>query len=345
MKINKIENTTHYQKINILGDSGVGKTSLISLMENYNDDDFEIMSDNLNTYKMRTESEVFSYSIVEEIKRVTIPINENKKLYFNLYETNLNNYDFIKSNLDILLLQTECIIIMWDVSKSDTYDNIPDLIKIINEGIKNNKFRDVPIFLIQNKNDLNLTCSQKIELNDNRDSTKEIKEINKNIIYKEISLLEKNQFFDLISDIDEKMNIYKEKQETINDVVYLVKFNIETNQLKNNIDNKNDNNFLNIILLGYTSTGKTTFFKYFLGKNNISTKGKDSLIINAEIDKEKVKFNFFDIDWKENYTNIDKNYIKNSNGFLLFFDVTNSDSFKSVDQSISNIKKIKDESK
>ena len=29
----------HYQKINIFGDSGVGKTSLISLMENYDNDD------------------------------------------------------------------------------------------------------------------------------------------------------------------------------------------------------------------------------------------------------------------------------------------------------------------
>ena len=32
----------HFQKINIFGDSGVGKTSLISCMENFNNNNFEI---------------------------------------------------------------------------------------------------------------------------------------------------------------------------------------------------------------------------------------------------------------------------------------------------------------
>jgi len=137
---NKYSDVRHYQKINIIGDSGVGKTSLIALMENYEDDNYEIIPDNLNlNTNQRTESYSYSYSIVEEIKRVTIPINEDKNLFFNLYETNLDNYDFIKFNLDTLLLQTECIIIMWNVSGPDTFDNIPNLIRIINEGIKNKK--------------------------------------------------------------------------------------------------------------------------------------------------------------------------------------------------------------
>ena len=54
-----------------MGDSGVGKTSLISLMENYNNNDFEIIPDNLDIIQMITESYNYPYSIVETFKRVT----------------------------------------------------------------------------------------------------------------------------------------------------------------------------------------------------------------------------------------------------------------------------------
>ena len=88
-------------------------------------------------------------------------------------------------NLDTLLLQTECIIIMWDKSRPETFDNIPNLISTIIEGIKEYKFRDVPIFLIQNKIDLNdLSNSQIIEFKYNKESIEKIKNENKNIIYK-----------------------------------------------------------------------------------------------------------------------------------------------------------------
>ena len=40
---NENSDIKHYQKINIFGDSGVGKTSLISLMENYDNDNFNII--------------------------------------------------------------------------------------------------------------------------------------------------------------------------------------------------------------------------------------------------------------------------------------------------------------
>ena len=227
----------HYQKINILGDAGVGKSSLISLIEKYNDDDFQIENNNLSQTQMSIKSyNNSSSSLVEQIKRVDILNIENKNLYLNLYETNLDNYDYIKMNLDTLLLQTECIIIMWDKSKPETFDNIPNLISTIFEGIKEYKFRDVPIFLIQNKIDLNindLSNSQINEFKNNNNSIEKIKNENKNIIYKEISLLEKDNFNDLIKDIDKNMNIYKEKQKNLNDVVNMVKFNPkEKNLLK-----------------------------------------------------------------------------------------------------------------
>ena len=336
----------HYQKINILGDAGVGKSSLISLIEKYNDDDFQIVNKDLSQTQMSIESyNNSSSSLVEQIKRVDIFNIENKNLYLNLYETNLDNYDYIKMNLDTLLLQTECIIIMWDKSRPETFDNIPNLISTIIEGIKEYKFRDVPIFLIQNKIDLNindLSNSLINEFKNNNNSIEKIKKGNKNIIYKEISLLEKDNFNDLIKEIDKNMNIYKEKQKNLNDVVNMVKFNLkEKNLLKNDDD---DNNILiNIILLGESFVGKTTLFNYFFGKKNknfVVTKGIESLIIDAEINKEKIKIQLFDTAGQERFHSISQKYIREAHGVLLLFDVTNKESFDTIEQWISEIKEL-----
>ena len=143
----------HYQKINIFGESGVGKTSLISYMANYMNYDY-IIKENDDKLNLGFYSDN-SLSIIEQIQRVEIPINDEKTLFFNLYEINLDYYDSIKMNLDTLLLQTECIIIMWDSSRYETFENIPNFYSIINEGMQNFRFRKVPIFIIENKKDLN----------------------------------------------------------------------------------------------------------------------------------------------------------------------------------------------
>ena len=40
---NKSKNLEHYKKINIFGDYGVGKSSLIALMEHFDDDNFSFI--------------------------------------------------------------------------------------------------------------------------------------------------------------------------------------------------------------------------------------------------------------------------------------------------------------
>ena len=145
----KNEEFVHYQKINIFGEDGVGKTSFISLMENYSNDNFTI---NHNERKLSTDSFNASLSLVEEeVKRLEIEINNKTNLYFQLYETSLNKYENIKDHLDVLLVQTECIIVMWDNDNPDTFDNIPLFISEIESGIKQYRYPDVPIFVIQNK--------------------------------------------------------------------------------------------------------------------------------------------------------------------------------------------------
>ena len=53
---------------------------------------------NLSESQMSLESNINSYSLVEQIKRIVLPINKENNLYFyyNIYETNLDRYNNIK---------------------------------------------------------------------------------------------------------------------------------------------------------------------------------------------------------------------------------------------------------
>ena len=88
-----------------------------------------------------------------------VPINEDNDIHFLLYETILNHFDTIKANLDTLLVQTECIIIMWDKSHSNSFEKIPDLVNIIISMIKEHSIGTIDIFIVQSKSDLEFDIS------------------------------------------------------------------------------------------------------------------------------------------------------------------------------------------
>ena len=94
---NKNSPLLHYKKINIFGDSKVGKSSLISLMKNYSNDNFQIES-NIENYSDLSLD--LNYSLVEQIKKIKITLKEEDGvyLYFSIYETNLDRYNTIKLN-------------------------------------------------------------------------------------------------------------------------------------------------------------------------------------------------------------------------------------------------------
>ena len=219
---NKDFNIEHYKKINIFGDEGVGKSSLLSLIENYENDEFIIEKEKDKRYssQISLESSNEQSNLVEQIKRKKIPINEENPLYVNIYETNLDNYDIIKMNLDTLLLQTECIILMWDCSKYDTFDNIHNLFYTINQGMKDCIFRTAPIFLIGNKSDLEVKSSQIKESENNiKDLIEKMKKENKNINYRNISLLEKDDFLGLILDINRTFSYFEQEKTYIINII------------------------------------------------------------------------------------------------------------------------------
>ena len=306
-------------------------------MENFNDDNFKIKINDLSKSHISLDSN-YSTFLIEQIKRVKIPINENKDLFLNLYETNLDNYDTIKISLDTLLIQTECIIIMWDGNKEETFDNIPNFFSIINKGIKDNKFRDVPFFFIQNKKDLyNNSNDGGLEKNRIKKSIEKLKKENNNLIFREITLLEKDDFMNLILDINRNLNNQKEKIMNYNEVVYSVKFNEKPIPI---INNKNDFIIIKSIFLGSSNVGKSTFIKYIKGepnKNYMSTIGIDSLFLQVNINKENAFIQIFDTCGQERFHSMTNKYLNEIDAILLFYDTTNRETFESLDYWLSFI--------
>lgn len=311
----------NFSKINIFGDTGVGKSSLISWLKNYKNENYKLQNNANN------DSFVITRNLVEQVEKVVIPFKENKNMYFLLYETKVNYFDIIKDNLDTLLFQTDCILLMWDNSNSSTFDIIPDLIKSINsiKSIVNNK---INIFIIQNKTDL--------KFDDERLSEKEIeqeldklKETNENIIIKKMQLLNKNDLQYLLNDINgcltQNKNNYLSDEKLIK-LPYPMKEK-----------NKKDLKTLNIFLVGDSKTGIKTFIRKLIDVDE-DTNIKKELDYLISINDDEINLKINDISKNKNKALLD--IYKNSHGFLLFFDVTNQNSIKYIKDKVEQIQNI-----
>lgn len=323
---NKNDKYIHYQKINIFGEPYVGKSSLISLMDNYDSEIFQL------DFNENEESFYTSSGMVEQVKQIEINFNDDKNLYFNVYETNIDRFDSIKMNLDTLLIQTDCIIIMWDNSSPKTFENIPPLISTIEDCLRQSEIK-VPIFVLQNKIDLKFDLDEISVAKDKFDeSIKKLKE-NKNITYKEITLKEnqKKDFYELIGTIDDKLSENSSKK--INDI-YKVKYHHPLKQCKKKIGK-----YINCLLLGNEGSGKTSFLKSLVGEsitNLISTIGMDNSPFNCSVEREELTFIINDTAGQERYKSLPKSYYVNAQAFLIFFDVTKEESFETVNFWIEN---------
>ena len=114
-----------------------------------------------------------------------------------------------------------------------------------------------------------------------------------------------------------------------------------------------DNSIINykFALLGDSSVGKTSIFKkistgeFFL--ENISTIGTDKksieyndieIEINGKTEKKSFLIELFDTAGQERYRSITKNYIKGSDGIILIYDITNTQSFENVKAWVNQIR-------
>ena len=339
----------HFTKINIFGDSGVGKSTLISCLENYNNNEFVLKNDSFNEKEEDNHKDSYnnSSSIVEQIKRIKCNLQEKIELNLNIYETNLNRYNTIQMNLDTLLVQTECIIIMWDNNDPDTFENIPKLVDTIESGIKSRKFRNVPIFLIQNKSDLEINKSQASDssMNSKKNNNKKniettienLKKDYPNISHQKMSLFNNDDYPFLLLDIHRNINDV-DNQNNNSEVIDFVKYKYPFTKKDDNINNNND--VLTITLLGSIATGKTSFIYNLDNKNILDVKttiGIDNFQMLGEVCKENKIINILDTMGQEKYKSLSSDVYKKASGFLLFFDVTNRESFDEIDYYIDTI--------
>ena len=333
-------NIAHYKKVNLFGSSKVGKKTLISYIQHFsnNEIDFEIKNDDSEENIDNKEN----LNLVEDVKKISIKYYDTRRLDINLYITKTDNKDLISENLDTILLNSECVIFMIDITSTNSFKEVSELMPLVYEKMKANlQYGEVPMFFLSNKVDLEI----------NREvSGYEVKELidhYQGIINYEISLkLEKNQSDDTINEfiiklcntISDQEKKYTFKYDSLNLVKICepMKLNKESKIIKN------VSNSLNLLLLGSQSVGKTSFaaklFQNLFKEETITTLGVDIESTVTSLYGSLVKIELWDTVGQERLRSIPKKHFSKGDGFFLLFDVTDRKSFEDVEGWIKDIR-------
>ena len=333
-------NLCHFKKVNLLGLSNVGKKNLLSYIEHFSNKeiDFEF-NDKIEISNNNNKS------LVETVKKISITYYETKKLDINLYITNIDDLEYIKENLDILLSNSECIILMIDISSAESFTSVSELLPLIYAEMKKNiEYGEVPFFFLSNKIDL----EQEREV-----SGFEIKELIDNYpnpINYEISLkLEKNANDDNINEfitslcntLSENDKKYSFSYDSLNLVRMREPMSIPNESEKLQLSDS----VINFLLLGSQSVGKTSFanrlFNNQFADNTLMTLGIDVIRTIAELYGNLVKIELWDTAGQERLRSIPKKFYIKSDGILLLFDVTDRKSFTEISGWIKEIRQTR----
>ena len=100
---------------------------------------------------------------------------------------------------------------------------------------------------------------------------------------------------------------------------------------------------IKLMIIGETRTGNTSLIsRYckneFSGGAYLSTIGIDFQIKNLEINSKKIRLQIWDTAGQERFRNIAKNYYQSSDGFIVVYDITNNESFQTLDYWVEEIK-------
>ena len=104
-------------------------------------------------------------------------------------------------------------------------------------------------------------------------------------------------------------------------------------------------NKINLITLGDMSVGKTCyilkFTEDFFQPIHLSTIGIDFKKKKVTINNKNYTVFFYDTTGQERFRSIALNIVKNADGILLMYDITERDSFKAISEWMNSIKQIK----
>lgn len=98
-----------------------------------------------------------------------------------------------------------------------------------------------------------------------------------------------------------------------------------------------------LMVIGETKAGKTSLIsRYckdeFTRTSYLSTMGIDFQMKNLEINSKKIRIQIWDTAGQERFRNIAKNYYQSSDGFIIVYDISNIDSFHTLDYWVEEIK-------
>ena len=100
---------------------------------------------------------------------------------------------------------------------------------------------------------------------------------------------------------------------------------------------------IKVILLGDSVVGKTSMLARFRKEDvrefHVATIGIENFekILNLKDSKKKVQLKIYDTSGQERYRSITRNYYKHTDGILLMYDITNGQTFKSLESWIKEI--------
>ena len=275
----------------------------------------------------------------------------------NIKKLQVIEFNTIKSDiLPSLSYLCQCIIMIFDKTKYNTFSIIKKLISYLNIRYSNDENETNNIILVSSFNDIEKNEIDDSEINDiinyNFSRTSSIGSKNDQKIYINLPIK-----YIPISNIT-KYNILKLKNliiEIYNSKIYLSSpipifsknnKNIEI-EIKRDIispkrlikpinDNTNEEvyNDFKIILLGDTTVGKTAFFKrFFLNEftdSFITTIGLTELSKYVKIEYKVYKIQIWDTSGQKRFKIIPQKYYEKADGIILMYDITNSDSFDNI---------------
>lgn len=118
--------------------------------------------------------------------------------------------------------------------------------------------------------------------------------------------------------------------------------------MSNNIENKSNDYNIKLIILGNSTVGKTSFLDQFINNkfNNyqLTTIGFNILSKTINLSNgEKIKITFYDTSGQEKYRSIPINFIRNAQGIVLMYDITEIKSFDNINVWLNTIKNLEGE--
>ena len=328
-------------KMILLGESGVGKTSIIK----------RVMDEDFN------ENESCSLTMTYSLKEI---VKNHKNIKLNIWDT--IGQEQYRSIAKLFLNDTKIVILVYSIIVEKTFKELEFWYNLCIENLGPN----IVFGVIGNKVDLFL--EQKVSENEGKEFADKHNALFGLFSAKDIGYKEQINMF-----VNELVKRYLEKEDpTFRDNEEdnnKIKLNPEnhnntevkggngccsggkkkTKQKKYESILKNNNGFITSVFLGDEGVGKTSLIKRIMGEefdqNELHTDDIKENLYNYNNNSMKLKFKIFDINNDNKTSNKANNAMAISDIYFLVYNIKNKQSLDNIENWIENIKTSKKESK